>query len=58
MNAIANWRAGLWRMPILLGLLSVAGLLSALIGDGAWDALSWVALGAPTAIGIWYALRR
>jgi hypothetical protein len=58
MNTIAKWRAGLWRVPILLGLFSVAGLLSALIGDGVWDALSWAALGIPTAIGIWYALRR
>jgi len=44
MNAIANWRTRLWRAPIRLGLLSVARLLSALIGDGAWDALSWVTL--------------
>lgn len=38
-----------FRWPLLLALLSTAGLLSALIGDGPWDLLSWLLL-APTLV--------
>ena len=46
-------RPGLWqayRIPLLLALASLAGLLSALIGDGPFDLLSWVALGGLVAL--------
>ncbi|WP_241054994.1 hypothetical protein [Achromobacter xylosoxidans] len=33
-----------WGVPILLGVLSVFGLLAALLGTGAWHWASWVAL--------------
>jgi hypothetical protein len=36
-----------WLWPIGIALLSAAGLVSALLGDGAWDAASWVALAPP-----------
>jgi hypothetical protein len=48
----------LWGMPILLGILTIIGLLSALFGDGIWDAISALALGAPVVVGAWYSLRR
>jgi len=48
----------LWGMPILLGILTVIGLLSALFGDGIWDTVSALALGAPVAVGAWFSLRR
>jgi len=48
----------LWGMPILLGILTLVGLLSALFGDGIWDALSAVTLGVPVAVGAWFSLRR
>lgn len=48
----------LWGMPVLLGVLTVIGLLSALFGDGIWDALSALTLGAPVVVGLWYSLRR
>jgi len=48
----------LWGWPVGLALLSAVGLLSALLGDGAWDALSWAALGLPVAVAAWHALRR
>lgn len=41
-------RRGLWmifRWPLLLALLGLFGLLSALLGDGLYDLLSWLALG-------------
>jgi hypothetical protein len=43
--------------PLLLGLASAIGLLSALLGDGVWDVVSWVMLGVPLAIIVWYAAR-
>ena len=36
----------LWGMPVILGLASLVGLISALVGDGPWDILSWVLLGS------------
>jgi hypothetical protein len=44
--------------PLLLALLSAGGLLSALIGDGLWDVLSWFGLGIPVAVILWFALGR
>ena len=52
-------RSGLWRayrVPALLAAVSVAGLLSALLEDGVFDALSWVLLGG-VLIGTGPALR-
>ncbi len=43
-----------FRWPLLVAALSIVGLVSALLGDGPWDALSWIALGAPAAgFGAW-----
>jgi len=48
----------MWGAPILLAILTIIGLLSALLGDGIWDALSAVALGVPVLCCAWYGLRR
>ena len=40
-------------MPLAIGLLSAAGLFSALLDDGVWDILSWIGLGVP----VWLSLR-
>jgi hypothetical protein len=37
-------------MPILLAAISLVGLLVALLGDGLWDALSWLSLAIPLAV--------
>ncbi|SDI11295.1 hypothetical protein SAMN05216189_1002145 [Pseudomonas delhiensis] len=42
------WRVFRW--PLALAVLSLVGLVSALVGDGPWDALSWVALGIPLVV--------
>ena len=47
-----------WTAPIALGFLTMIGLVSALLGDGIWDALSAVTLGIVAAVGAWHALRR
>ena len=36
--------------PIVFAVMSVAGLVSALLGDGLWDWLSWFALGLPVVV--------
>jgi hypothetical protein len=50
-------RQSLWRVfrwPVLLGVLSLVGLVSALLGDGLWDALSWLTLFVPVAVVAWF----
>jgi hypothetical protein len=48
----------IWTMPALLGVLSAVGLTVALVADGLGDAVSWIALGVPVAVGCWHAFRR
>jgi hypothetical protein len=43
--------------PFVVGVLSVAGLLAALIGDGIWDAISWAALLPPIALCGYFIVR-
>ncbi len=42
-----------YRVPTLIALASMIGLISALIGDGVFDAISWLALGAIVATVVW-----
>ncbi len=37
----------------LIAVLTLFGLLLALLGDGVWDALSWVFLAIPLAVILW-----
>ena len=50
-----DWHVWLW--PIVLGLVSAIGLVTALLGDGVWDTASWIGLGLPVAVCGWFALR-
>ena len=47
-----------WAVPVLLAVSTTIGLVAALLGDGVWDLVSAVTLGAPVATGIWFGLRR
>lgn len=47
-SASTSWRV--WRWPTAIGVASAIGLVSALVGDGVWDLLSWIALGVPVAV--------
>lgn len=42
----------IFRWPALLALLSTAGLLAALLGDGFWDALGWGLLAPALVLGL------
>jgi hypothetical protein len=46
----SGWR--IFRWPLAVAIVSVIGLLSALIGDDWFDVVSWVALGSTVALMI------
>ena len=46
--------ARVWRAPLLLALSTAAGLAAGLLGDGAWDAVGWCALGLPLGVALRY----
>lgn len=52
-----NWRT-VYGGPLLLGALSIAGLLTALLSEGAGRYFSWIAVGAPIAATAWFFARR
>jgi len=39
---------------MILALISMAGLIAALVGDGLLDVVSWIALGYIVAVVAWY----
>lgn len=52
----AFWRQ--WGWPLGLALLTLFGLLSALLGEGGiWWVLSWIALAWPLLVVLWHILR-
>jgi hypothetical protein len=50
--------ARIFRFPALIALVIAFGLISALLGDGIWDAASWIALGLPVLIVAVFLLRK
>jgi DMSO reductase anchor subunit len=47
-----------WGWPIGLAVLTLFGLLSALLGQGGiWWALSWLALAVPMLTALWHIVR-
>jgi hypothetical protein len=57
LRSSGNWRT-VYRGPLLIGVLSVAGLVSALLYEGPGRYFSWAALGAPIALTAWFYARR
>ena len=55
MKAAPFW--ALWGWPIVIAVLSGAGLVGGLVGDGAWDWMTWVGLGVPCIASVWFGLR-
>jgi hypothetical protein len=53
-------RRTLWQIfswPLAIGVLSTIGLVAALVGDGVWDSVSWLALFVPIALYALFLLR-
>ncbi len=48
----------IFAIPMVLGVLSVIGLVSALVGDGFWDGVSWVTLAIPILLCGYFLLKR
>ncbi|WP_254412603.1 DUF4925 domain-containing protein [Dyadobacter diqingensis] len=46
-----------WQIPLLLSVLSLIGLISALTGDEFWDLLSWLTLGIPMLVIVFFAVK-
>lgn len=44
--------------PLLVALVTSAGLVSALVGDGPWDVVSWLTLGFPIVLYVAFFWRR
>ena len=42
--------SAIYRVPLLIAIVSAVGLASALLGDGLWDALSWLTLAMPVGL--------
>jgi len=40
----------IFAVPLLIGVMSIVGLVAALVGDGIWDGLSWLMLVTPIVI--------
>jgi len=54
-------QSNFWKVfsvPLPIGLVSATGLFAALLGEGAWDALSWIGLGIPVWISVRGLLKR
>jgi hypothetical protein len=44
--------------PAIIALIVAGGLVSALLGDGVWDGISWAALAIPLAVIGFFSFRR
>lgn len=48
-------RIRIWTAPIYIGVISMIGLIAALLSDdGLGDYLAWLALAIPVAVVLWY----
>lgn len=47
-----------YRWPLFIAAISALGLTFALLGDGIWDAASWLLLGSPALVGLHFLTRR
>ena len=47
----------IFAIPIVLALASAVGLIAALVGDGLFDVVSWIALGTVAGVPVWAYVR-
>lgn len=46
-NETKNLSLKLWGMPVLMAVITIAGLISAILGTGIWHYISWISLSYP-----------
>ena len=49
---------GVFAIPLVVAILSLIGLIGALLGDGVWDGIGWIGLGACVAVTVWALIAR
>ena len=57
-STAASRARSVFRWPLVIGAASLVGLLSALMGDGLFDVLSWLTLAIPLAVSAFAMTRR
>jgi hypothetical protein len=50
-------RAQIFLFPAIIAIVIAFGLMSALLGDGIWDAASWIALAFPLVVVAFFCKR-
>ena len=48
----------IFAVPAVVAVLSLFGLVAALIGDGLWDAAGWLTLGVSIGVLVWTLVAR
>jgi len=48
----------IFAVPLVVAILSLTGLVGALLGDGLWDGIGWIGLGAGVAVTVWALITR
>lgn len=48
----------IFAIPTVVGVLSLIGLIGALLGDGVWDGIGWLGLGTGLAVLVWALIAR
>lgn len=48
----------IFAIPLVVAILSLIGLVGALLGDGVWDWVGWLGLGASVAVPGWALVAR
>jgi hypothetical protein len=50
--------SAIFAIPLIVGVLSLTGLIVALLGDGAWDVAGWVCIGVSIVVLVWALIAR
>ncbi|MCP9626091.1 hypothetical protein NML43_03190 [Rhodopseudomonas palustris] len=50
----AHTTAQIFAAPLAIAIITALGLTTALLGDGLWDWMSWIALALPVAVAVGY----
>jgi len=48
----------IWGWPVAIAIVTLAGLIAGLAGDGRWDWLAALCLGLPVVLSVWLGVMR